>query len=61
MLLPGLLLYIGGVVMLAEMASDFWLAQLAYFTVAGLVWALPVIPLMKWTDKDTSRGAERPK
>jgi hypothetical protein len=60
-LLPGLLVYIGGIVTLAEKVPDFWLAKLAYFTAAGLAWALPVIPLMKWTGKNTSRGAERQK
>lgn len=58
---PGLLLYVGAVVTLAEKVPEFWLAQLAYFSVTGVAWALPVIPLMKWMEKDSSRGTDRPK
>ena len=60
-LLPGLLLYVGAVVTLAEMLPEFWLGRLAYFIVTGLAWALPVIPLMKWMEKDSRRGTDRPK
>jgi hypothetical protein len=50
-LLPGLLAYFGIVVTLADRLPAFWLAHLAYFIAAGLIWALPVIPFMKWMEK----------
>lgn len=58
---PGLLLYIGAVVTLAEKVPDFWLAQLVYFAVTGVAWAAPVIPLMKWMEKVPAREPDRPK
>lgn len=51
-LLPALLLYFGAVVTLAERLPSFWLARLAFFLAAGLVWALPVIPLIRWMEKE---------
>ncbi len=60
-LLPGLLLYFGAVVTLAEMLPEFWLARLAYFVVTGLAWALPAIPLIRWMEKDSNGGTDRPK
>lgn len=53
-LLPGMLLYIGIVVTLADRLPKFWLAQLLYFIIAGIAWALPVMPLMTWMEKDPS-------
>ncbi len=65
-LLPGLLLYFGAVVTLAERVPSFWLAKLIYFVVTGLVWAVPVIPFIRWMEKEPGinklgtkkRGAE---
>jgi hypothetical protein len=57
-LLPGLLLYFGGVVSLAERLPEFWVIKLVYFIVTGLAWALPVIPLMKWMNAEG--GARTP-
>lgn len=51
-LLPGLLLYVGAVVSLADLVPAFWLARLGYFVVTGLAWALPVIPLMTWMNRE---------
>ncbi len=53
-LLPGLLIYFGAVVTLADRLPDFWLARLIYFMVTGLAWALPVIPLLSWMSKDSA-------
>lgn len=58
---PGLLLYFGAVVTLADKVPDFWLAQLVYFAVTGVAWAAPVIPLMKWMEKDPARDTDRSK
>lgn len=57
-LLPGLLVYFGGVVALADRLPEFWVIKLVYFIVTGLAWALPVIPLMKWMNADS--GAKTP-
>ncbi len=61
-LLPGLLIYVGAVVTLAERIPDFWLAQLVYFIITGIAWALPMIPLMNWMNKEaTGRRESRSK
>lgn len=52
-LLPGLLLYIGAVVTLAERIPEFWLAKLAYFMATGVAWAAPTIPFIRWMNKET--------
>ncbi|MFZ5617025.1 MAG: DUF2842 domain-containing protein [Pseudomonadota bacterium] len=58
-LLPGLLLYVGAVVTLADFAPAFWLAKLVFFIASGLAWALPVIPLMTWMNREPRRKNER--
>lgn len=51
-LLPALVVYFGAVVTLAERVPAFWLVKLVYFMIAGLAWAAPVIPLMKWMNRE---------
>ncbi|NWG91641.1 MAG: DUF2842 domain-containing protein [Parvularculaceae bacterium] len=51
-LLPGLLLYIGAVATLAERVPKFWLVELFYYVAAGVVWALPAMPLIKWMNSE---------
>ncbi|MFZ5669889.1 MAG: DUF2842 domain-containing protein [Pseudomonadota bacterium] len=36
---------------LADRLPTHWLAQLAFFIVAGLGWGLPLIPLMRWMNR----------
>lgn len=43
-----LLVYVGVAVNVADLLAAFWLAKLIYFFAAGIAWALPVLPLMKW-------------
>jgi hypothetical protein len=44
-----MLLYVGGVVALADWALQLhWLAELAYFILAGLAWVVPARALMLW-------------
>lgn len=57
-LLPGLVLYAGAAVTLAEGVPKFWLAQLVYFIVAGIAWAFPVIPFIRWMEKDPRKTNE---
>lgn len=47
-MLPGLVAYVLGAIALADVVPKHWLAQLLYFAVAGIGWALPAIPLIKW-------------
>lgn len=56
LLLPALLVYFGAVVTLADMLPSHWLVKLIYFVIAGLLWALPMIPFMRWME----RTAEKP-
>jgi len=35
-------------VTIADVIPDFWLAKLIYFIIAGIGWAAPTIPLLKW-------------
>ncbi len=51
-LLPGLVVYFGIVVTLADFLPRFWLVQLVYFVITGIAWAIPVIPLMNWMNKE---------
>lgn len=48
----GLVLYAGAAVTLADQMPKFWLAQLCYFVVAGVGWALPAIPFIRWMEKE---------
>ena len=51
-----LIAYVAAIVTIADKVPDFWLARLAYFVVSGIAWALPVIPLMNWMNKDPRGG-----
>jgi hypothetical protein len=51
-LLAGLFLYIGAAVTLAERLPKFWLAELVYYVAAGVLWALPAMPLIKWMNSE---------
>ncbi len=44
-------LYIAAVATLAEHLPTNWIAQLAFFLVAGVAWGLPLIPLVIWMNK----------
>lgn len=44
-----MILYIGGVIAIAaRMGQAHWLLQLAFYSVAGIIWAIPLKPLMRW-------------
>lgn len=51
-LLPALLLYFGAVVTLSDRLPAFWLVKLVYFVITGLAWAVPVIPFIRWMEKN---------
>ncbi len=48
-LVVGLLAYIIGVVTVATTwLPSHWAAQMAFFAVAGIAWAIPLRPFMAW-------------
>lgn len=55
LLLPALLIYFGAVVTLADKLPSHWFVKMIYFLVAGLLWALPMIPFMRWMER-TAEG-----
>ena len=44
-------LYIAAVATLAERLPTNWMAQLAFFVVAGVAWGVPLIPLISWMNR----------
>ncbi len=34
-----------------RLGADAWWSQLIFFAVAGIVWALPLRPLMRWAHR----------
>ncbi|MEE2691902.1 MAG: DUF2842 domain-containing protein [Pseudomonadota bacterium] len=58
-LLPGLLAYIFAAIVVADYVPDFWLIELAYFIVAGVLWALPMKYLVDWMNKDPSQNGSK--
>lgn len=57
-LLPALLLYFGAVVTLSDRLPAFWLVKLVYFVITGLAWAVPVIPFIRWMEKNPGERRE---
>lgn len=55
-LVPGLAAYVLGAMIVADGVPDVWFAQLAYFIVAGVAWAVPTGYLMIWAGRDPSRN-----
>ncbi|MEM9168789.1 MAG: DUF2842 domain-containing protein [Pseudomonadota bacterium] len=47
-LLPVIVIYALGAMLLADFVPTFWVFQLVYFLVAGVAWAFPLKYLMKW-------------
>jgi hypothetical protein len=43
--------YIALVSKLSDQVPRHWLAQLAFFVVAGLGWGLPILPLIGWMNR----------
>lgn len=56
LLLPGLLAYVLGAIVIADFLPAHWLVDLAYFIVAGVAWAFPAMVLLNWAE-----GPRKPK
>ena len=50
--------YAVGMVMLGELVPDVWWMKMIYFTVAGLSWGVPILPLLSWMNGDAPDQAE---
>lgn len=50
LLLPGLVAYALGAMVLADHVPAHWLAKLVYFIVAGIAWAFPARALLRWAE-----------
>jgi hypothetical protein len=50
-LFPALLLYMGLVLWIADSLPEHWAVYLAYYVVAGTVWAFPLKPFFRWMNR----------
>jgi hypothetical protein len=37
--------------LLSDHVPKYWLAQLAFYLVAGLGWGVPILPLLSWMNR----------
>jgi hypothetical protein len=44
--------YIWGVATLAPLIPPVWWAQLPYFGLAGVLWGAPLLPLIRWMNRE---------
>ncbi len=58
-LLPGLAVYLIAAAALGERIPNNWLLQVPYYLAAGLLWAFPVILLMRWMNGGRPSGDRR--
>jgi hypothetical protein len=50
-LLAFIVLYVGLMVRIGERIPAHWAAQLAFYTIAGVSWGVPVLPLISWMNR----------
>jgi len=43
--------YVWAVIAVGEHLPDHWLAQLAFYGLAGIVWGVPLLPLFSWAER----------
>ena len=51
-ILAFLAVYITVVASLGDEIPKHWLAQLAYYGVAGTLWGVPLFPLIRWMNRE---------
>ena len=44
--------YIAVVSTVGDYLPAHWAAQLAYYAVAGTLWGIPILPLIKWMNQE---------
>lgn len=37
--------------MIGEHLPDHWAAQLAFYSIGGLAWGIPILPLISWMNR----------
>ena len=50
--LVGAAALISGLVAIADFVPKHWIIQLLFYAIAGIGWALPAMPLIKWMNAD---------
>ena len=49
---PAMLLYIGAVLLVADRLPEHWAVYLAFYLVAGTLWAFPLKPVFAWINRE---------
>ena len=52
LILAFLAFYVWAVASIAPFVPAAWWAQLPYFGLAGLVWGVPLLPLIRWMNRE---------
>ncbi|MGI4816976.1 MAG: DUF2842 domain-containing protein [Janthinobacterium lividum] len=53
--------WVWGAVSLADVLPNIWWVDLIFFTVAGIGWGVPLIPLLRWAEKSSGKPQNYPK
>lgn len=53
--------WVWGAVSLADVLPNIWWVDLIFFTVAGIGWGVPLIPLLRWAEKPSDKPQNYPK
>ncbi len=51
-LISGLVAYVLVAIVIADFVPKHWIIQLLFYAIAGIGWALPAMPLIKWMNAD---------
>jgi hypothetical protein len=46
-----LIFWVWGAITLNEFLPNIWWVDLIFFTVAGIGWGVPLIPLLRWAER----------
>jgi len=49
--------YIWAVIALGERIPQHWLAQLAFYGLAGVLWGVPLLPIFSWAERGGRDGS----
>ena len=52
-------LYVGVAAALYRFVPDNSFLRLAYFAVVGMAWGLPIVPLIRWMNREPERRSQR--
>lgn len=44
--------YVWAVASIADFVPAIWWAQTAYFAISGLLWGVPLLPLIRWMNQE---------